>query len=120
MDQVKELRVMKKDNVVEVNVESDVVTALALLSVLVAEIEREKGIKAKKILEIVENAIKIRKKEPVMTSKKMKSELEALGMPIVKWLKENSCLRSSVIVDRYGIRLVQDEIGIPIREELGG
>src|SRR5690606_37843182 len=117
MDEVKELRVMKKDKKVEVNVQSDVVTALALLSVLVAEIEREKGINAKKILEIVEKAIEMRKKEPLETSKKREFELEALGTPIVKWLRENYCPRSSVIVDRYGIRLVRDEMGIPVREE---
>lgn len=105
MDEVKELRVRKRDKEVEVNVQSDVVTALALLSVLVSEIEKEKGINAKKILDIVRDAIEIGKKEPVEKPKKRESELEALGTSIVKLVQENPCLHGAVIVDSYGIRI---------------
>lgn len=108
---------MKKDKKIEVSVQSDVVTALALLSVLVLAMEKEMGIGAEKILDVVGSVMEVRKKELVKTPKKRASELEALGTPIVKWLQENSCPNGAVIVDSYGIRLVQDEIVIPIKEE---
>ena len=108
MNEVKELRVVKRDKKVEVNVQSDVVTALALLSVLVLEIEKEKGINAKKILDIVRDAIEKGMKEPVKTSEKRESELEALEASIVKKVQENSCPHGAVIADSYGIKIYSD------------
>jgi len=116
MNEIKELRVRKRDKKIEVSVRSDTVTALALLSVLILAMEKEMDISAEKILDTVRDAIEIMKREPPNTSKKRASELEALGTPIVKWLQENSCPHGAVIVDSYGIRLVRDEIGIPIKE----
>lgn len=116
MSEIKELHVVKSDTEVEVSVQADAVTALAMLSVLILAMEKEMGISAKKILDVVGNAIEVGKKESVKTPKKKALELEVLGTPIVKWLQENSCPHGAVIVDSYGIRLVQDEIGIPIRE----
>ena len=117
MNEIKELHVIMRNKGIEASVEADTVTALALLSILILAIEKEKGISSEKILDIVGNALEVRKKEPVKTPKKRASELEALGTPIVKWLQENSFSHGAVIVDSYGIRLVQDEIGIPIKEE---
>lgn len=115
MNEVKELRVAKSDRGIEVNVQSDTITALALLSVLILAMEKEMGISVKKILDVVGDAIEIGKREPVKMAKKRATELEALGTPIVKWLQENSFLRGVVIVDRNGIRLVQQEEGIPTK-----
>ena len=85
--------------------QSDVVTALALLSVLVSEIEKEKGINARRILDIVRDAIEIGRKEPVEKPKKRESELEALGASIVKWFHENSCSHGVVVVDSHGVKI---------------
>lgn len=84
MNEIKELRVRKRDKKIEVSVRSDTVTALALLSVLILAMEKEMDISAEKILDTVRDAIEIMKREPPNTSKKRASELEALGTPIVK------------------------------------
>lgn len=107
MGEIKELHVVKSDKEVEVSVQADTVTALALLSVLILALEKETGISAEKILEVVGSAIENGREEPVETPKKRVLELEALGIPIVKWLQENSCPHDAVIVDSDGIRLVK-------------
>lgn len=115
MDEIKELRVVKSGREVEVHVQSDTLTALALLSILVLAMEEETGISVEKILDTIGNAIEMGKREQVKISEEEASELEALGTPIVEWLHENSFLHGVVIVDSNGIRLVQQEEGIPTK-----
>lgn len=105
MDEIKELRVMKRNKEIEVNVQSDTITALALLSVLILAMEKEIGISTEKILDTVRDAIEMGKKEPAEKPKKRASELEALGKSIVKWFQENPCQHGAVIVDSFGIRI---------------
>lgn len=108
MNEIKELHVIKSNKGIEVSVQSDTVTALALLSVLILTIEKEMGISAEKILDIVRTTVESMEAEKTETPKKRVAELEALGTPIVKWLKDNYCSHGAVIVDSYGIRLVRD------------
>jgi hypothetical protein len=62
MNEIKELRVRKRDKKIEVSVRSDTVTALALLSVLILAMEKEMDISAEKILDTVRDAIEIMKR----------------------------------------------------------
>jgi len=116
MNKIEELHVIKSVKGIEASVRGDTVTSLALLSILILAIEKETGISAEKILDVVGGAMEEGKKEAAKTPKKRVLELEVLGTPIVKWLQENSFPHGTVIVDSYGIRLVRDEIGISTRE----
>ena len=116
MNEIKELRVVKNAEGIEVNVNSDRVTALAMLSVLILSIGKEMNISEEGMLDVVGAAIKSMSSAETDPEKVKAFELEALGKPIVRWLKENSCPHAAVIIDDYGIRLVQDVIGIPTRK----
>lgn len=62
MNEIKELRVAKRNKKIEVSVRSDTITALALLSVLILAMEKEMGISTEKILDTVRDVIEIGKK----------------------------------------------------------
>ena len=45
------------------------------------------------------------------------NELNKLCKPIVEFLKENYDCHTTIIISQDGVKMIQDEIGIPINEE---
>lgn len=45
------------------------------------------------------------------------NELNELCKPIVKFLKENYDTHTTIIISQEGVKMIQDEIGIPMNEE---
>lgn len=102
-----EIRVVRDEHELTVEVKAELVSALAMVSATILEIVKLFEISAEDVLTVLRTTVN-KLKEDKKGLKEESNKVEELGAPIMNWLKGKDS-DSVVIIDRTGIKFLSGE-----------